>query len=114
MLGGDSYGHGVLRSPDPRFMALQKFCETRPALLEDPIIQLVRKVCVRDMGFGATVAKCMLCRRMMLLLASSRSTARSVSQHTNKVLGIDSRFYRPRTRTLTSTPHRAVCSITTG
>ncbi|KAI0724088.1 citrate synthase-like protein [Fomitopsis betulina] len=37
------YGHGVLRSPDPRFMALQKFCETRPALLEDPVIQLVKK-----------------------------------------------------------------------
>ncbi|EPT06133.1 hypothetical protein FOMPIDRAFT_1044595 [Fomitopsis schrenkii] len=37
------YGHGVLRSPDPRFTALQKFCETRPALLEDPVIQLVKK-----------------------------------------------------------------------
>ncbi|KZT67719.1 citrate synthase [Daedalea quercina L-15889] len=37
------YGHGVLRSPDPRFMALQKFCETRPELLKDPVIQLVKK-----------------------------------------------------------------------
>ncbi|KAH9926219.1 citrate synthase [Fomitopsis serialis] len=37
------YGHGVLRNPDPRFMALQKFCEARPELLEDPVIQLVRK-----------------------------------------------------------------------
>ncbi|EMD38411.1 hypothetical protein CERSUDRAFT_82662 [Gelatoporia subvermispora B] len=37
------YGHGVLRSPDPRFIALQKFCETRPELLKDPTIQLVRK-----------------------------------------------------------------------
>ncbi|KAI0647157.1 citrate synthase-like protein [Trametes meyenii] len=37
------YGHGVLRNPDPRFMALQQFCDTRPALLEDPIVQLVKK-----------------------------------------------------------------------
>ena len=39
-----SYGHGVLRNPDPRFMALQQFCDTRPALLQDPIVQLVKKV----------------------------------------------------------------------
>lgn len=38
------YGHGVLRNPDPRFMALQEFCETRPELLADPIVQLVKKV----------------------------------------------------------------------
>ncbi|KAK7693370.1 hypothetical protein QCA50_002938 [Cerrena zonata] len=37
------YGHGVLRSPDPRFIALQEFCETRPKLLADPVIQLVKK-----------------------------------------------------------------------
>lgn len=37
------YGHGVLRNPDPRFIALQQFCETRPELLNDPIIQLVKK-----------------------------------------------------------------------
>ncbi|KAI9065169.1 citrate synthase-like protein [Trametes sanguinea] len=37
------YGHGVLRNPDPRFMALQQFCDTRPALLQDPIVQLVKK-----------------------------------------------------------------------
>ncbi|KAG7092325.1 hypothetical protein E1B28_008686 [Marasmius oreades] len=37
------YGHGVLRSPDPRFIALQDFCESRPELLESPIIQLVKK-----------------------------------------------------------------------
>ena len=38
------YGHGVLRNPDPRFIALQEFCDTRPALLADPVIQLVKKV----------------------------------------------------------------------
>ncbi len=38
------YGHGVLRNPDPRFMALQEFCETLPELLADPIVQLVKKV----------------------------------------------------------------------
>ena len=38
------YGHGVLRNPDPRFIALQQFCETRPELLADPVIQLVKKV----------------------------------------------------------------------
>lgn len=38
------YGHGVLRNPDPRFIALQQFCESRPELLNDPIVQLVKKV----------------------------------------------------------------------
>lgn len=65
MLGGDSYGHGVLRSPDPRFTALQKFCETRPALLEDPVIQLVKKVRMPRAGTVATVAEYMRCRRTM-------------------------------------------------
>jgi len=37
------YGHGVLRNPDPRFIALQEFCQTRPELKESPIIQLVNK-----------------------------------------------------------------------
>jgi len=36
------YGHGVLRSPDPRFIALQKFCESRPELRESPIVKLVQ------------------------------------------------------------------------
>ena len=38
------YGHGVLRSPDPRFIALQKFCESRPELKESPIVKLVQMV----------------------------------------------------------------------
>ncbi|KAL0572936.1 hypothetical protein V5O48_009026 [Marasmius crinis-equi] len=38
------YGHGVLRSPDPRFIALQDFCESRPDLLKSPIIQLTYEV----------------------------------------------------------------------
>ncbi|TFK42653.1 citrate synthase-like protein [Crucibulum laeve] len=37
------YGHGVLRNPDPRFIALQEFCQSRPELTESPIIQLVNK-----------------------------------------------------------------------
>ncbi|RDB21201.1 2-methylcitrate synthase, mitochondrial [Hypsizygus marmoreus] len=37
------YGHGVLRNPDPRFIALQEFCNTRPDLKNSPIIQLVTK-----------------------------------------------------------------------
>ncbi|PPQ74004.1 hypothetical protein CVT26_006373 [Gymnopilus dilepis] len=37
------YGHGVLRNPDPRFIALQEFCETRPELKSSPIIDLVNK-----------------------------------------------------------------------
>ncbi|KAG6850537.1 hypothetical protein H0H93_012153 [Arthromyces matolae] len=37
------YGHGVLRNPDPRFIALQEFCKTKPELMESPIIQLVNK-----------------------------------------------------------------------
>lgn len=41
-----SYGHGVLRNPDPRFIALQEFCESKPELLNSPIIQLVKKVIV--------------------------------------------------------------------
>ena len=39
-----SYGHGVLRNPDPRFIALQEFCETRPDLKNSPIVDLVQKV----------------------------------------------------------------------
>jgi citrate synthase len=39
-----SYGHGVLRNPDPRFTALQEFCNSRPELKDSPIIQLVNKV----------------------------------------------------------------------
>ena len=37
------YGHGVLRSPDPRFIALQEFCDRRPDLLASPTIQLVKQ-----------------------------------------------------------------------
>ncbi|KAF8078017.1 citrate synthase-like protein [Lyophyllum atratum] len=37
------YGHGVLRHPDPRFVALQEFCNTRSELKNSPIIQLVNK-----------------------------------------------------------------------
>jgi citrate synthase len=37
------YGHGVLRNPDPRFIALQQFCDTRPELKSSPIIDLVNK-----------------------------------------------------------------------
>ena len=37
------YGHGVLRSPDPRFIALQEFCDKRPDLLASPTIQLVKQ-----------------------------------------------------------------------
>jgi len=38
------YGHGVLRSPDPRFIALQQFCDARPELNTSPIIRLVKQV----------------------------------------------------------------------
>jgi len=37
------YGHGVLRHPDPRFIALQEFCKTRPELQASDMIQLVQK-----------------------------------------------------------------------
>lgn len=69
MSDGYSYGHGVLRSPDPRFMALQKFCETRPALLEDPVIQLVKKVSVLRVAYMVIVTEYMRCRRTMSRLA---------------------------------------------
>lgn len=39
------YGHGVLRNPDPRFIALQEFCDTRPELSSSPLVQLVKQVC---------------------------------------------------------------------
>ncbi|KAF8742379.1 hypothetical protein AX14_004932, partial [Amanita brunnescens Koide BX004] len=35
------YGHGVLRNPDPRFIALQEFCANRAELKDSPIIRLV-------------------------------------------------------------------------
>ncbi|KAJ8700236.1 hypothetical protein PTI98_003280 [Pleurotus ostreatus] len=37
------YGHGVLRQADPRFIALQEFCESRPELMASSTIQLVKK-----------------------------------------------------------------------
>jgi citrate synthase len=37
------YGHGVLRDPDPRFIALQQFCDIRPELRDSSIIQLVKR-----------------------------------------------------------------------
>ncbi|KAF8447627.1 citrate synthase [Boletus edulis BED1] len=37
------YGHGVLRNPDPRFIALQEFCKARPELQASSMIQLVQK-----------------------------------------------------------------------
>ncbi|KAF8212310.1 citrate synthase [Mycena galopus ATCC 62051] len=37
------YGHGVLRNPDPRFIALQEFCDARPELEQSSIIRLVKK-----------------------------------------------------------------------
>ena len=40
----NSYGHGVLRNPDPRFIALQEFCNGRPELKSSRIIELVNKV----------------------------------------------------------------------
>jgi len=38
------YGHGVLRSPDPRFIALQEFCDARPELNSSPTIKIVKMV----------------------------------------------------------------------
>lgn len=38
------YGHGVLRSPDPRFNALQQFCDERPELSSSAVIKLVKQV----------------------------------------------------------------------
>ncbi|KAG8709464.1 hypothetical protein FRC08_018322 [Ceratobasidium sp. 394] len=37
------YGHGVLRKPDPRFIALQQFSASRAELKDSPIINLVNK-----------------------------------------------------------------------
>ncbi|KAB5596511.1 Citrate synthase [Ceratobasidium theobromae] len=37
------YGHGVLRKPDPRFIALQQFSSSRAELKDSPIIRLVNK-----------------------------------------------------------------------
>lgn len=35
------YGHGTLRAPDPRFMAIQEFAAARQELSESPIVRLV-------------------------------------------------------------------------
>ncbi|KAL4068050.1 citrate synthase-like protein [Scleroderma citrinum] len=37
------YGHGVLRNPDPRFIALLEFAKSRPELQASPTIQLVQQ-----------------------------------------------------------------------
>ncbi|KAJ3522834.1 hypothetical protein NM688_g8817 [Phlebia brevispora] len=51
------YGHGVLRNPDPRFIALQEFCDTRPELLADPVINLVKKASARTYEVAPAVLK---------------------------------------------------------
>lgn len=38
------YGHAVLRSTDPRFLALSRFCDTRPELQKDSLVQLVQQL----------------------------------------------------------------------
>ncbi|EIW85009.1 citrate synthase [Coniophora puteana RWD-64-598 SS2] len=35
------YGHGVLRNPDPRFVALQAFCKGHEDLMASPMVKLV-------------------------------------------------------------------------
>lgn len=52
MMTGNSYGHGVLRSPDPRFIALQNFCDAHPELEESSIIRLVKKVVIGFTSIG--------------------------------------------------------------
>jgi citrate synthase len=37
------YGHGVLRNPDPRFLALTSFADGRPSIAQDPLYALVRQ-----------------------------------------------------------------------
>ncbi|SCV74544.1 BQ2448_7573 [Microbotryum intermedium] len=38
------YGHAVLRKPDPRFMALQQFGESRPEVAKDPVFGYVNQL----------------------------------------------------------------------
>lgn len=38
------YGHAVLRQPDPRFTALSRFCDTRPELQDDNLVQVVQQL----------------------------------------------------------------------
>ena len=52
------YGHGVLRNPDPRFMALQQFCNAQPELNSSPIIQMVKKV--RTAGYSFYLLKLLI------------------------------------------------------
>ena len=47
------YGHGVLRSTDPRFTAFMNFIEARPELMKSPTIKLVKMVRrVRPLSLG--------------------------------------------------------------
>lgn len=68
------YGHGVLRSPDPRFVAIQEFCLSRPELKESPIIELIQKV----NRVSAEYLLLLTCnRRLRLLPRFSQSMERS-------------------------------------
>ena len=84
------YGHGVLRRPDPRFKALMDFATARPEIANDAIFKLVKK--------NSELAPTVLAEHGKVGLNTScpRLTER-----------------RPKTRSPTSTPARACCSITT-
>lgn len=79
------YGHGVLRNPDPRFIALQEFCKTRPELQASPIIHLVQQVRI-----AITVISHIILiyphRRPRLPLTFSKSMERCVHSFANGVI----------------------------
>jgi hypothetical protein len=79
------YGHGVLRNPDPRFVALQEFCKSRPDLQASPIIQLVQQVRIAIIVISHIVL-IYLRRRPGLPLMFSRSMERCVCPSASGVI----------------------------
>jgi citrate synthase len=84
-LGFSSYGHGVLRKSDPRFIALQEFCDTRPELMASPIIQLVKKVWNVPAQLSFLKLTSTPTRLSRLLLQSCSSMAKYVDADTTRL-----------------------------
>ena len=92
------YGHGVLRSTDPRFTAFMNFIEARPELMKSPTIKLVKMVCTLNL----TSFACPL-----IDLASQNH------RHTKSLQASLPSTVRQRTRTRTSMLALAASSTTT-
>lgn len=101
------YGHGVLRSPDPRFIALQQFIESRPELKSSPSIDLVHKVRFTALQWRSDADLSQTFQVAPGVLKEQGKVGISVFGNAMRLTII----YRPRTHIRTWTPLLAVFCI---